>query len=376
MSDVSHQVSSRPARMAREAAIASLVFASGCATGGMTERARFEPIAMFGDDAPPRITLYGSLLDLLDEPHQTSALEDFLYGPAPAPSPFLRNPQGLAVLGDTLLVCDQGQFAVIGVNLSTGRIRRWTELEHAPRCPVAAAVDDAGRMYVADTTWRAVLVYERDGSFDRQLAPTDAPDRAFRPAAVLVREGVLYVGNVGEHRIDRYDLTANRWLDPWTQADHGQSLFTPTGLASSDALLAVDTFGASVHRLQEDGTCTGDIGRLGRGTGEFVRPKSAAVSAEGLMFVVDAGRQSVQVFDQSGAHLAELNEAPGYWHGFTLPAGVVVFPADRAPRLLTRFAENGWPAPDEFVVVSDSLSGWPLVLFGITRAEPEGGHAG
>jgi hypothetical protein len=348
----------------------------GCAAGGFTERAGFEPIALFDDESSPRITLHGDLLDLLDEPRESSALEDFLYGPAPAPSPFLRNPQGLAILGDTLLVCDQGQFAVIGVNLSTGRIRRWTDFEHAPRCPVAAAVDDTGRVYVADTTWRAVLVYGSDGSFMRELSPTHAPGRPFRPAAVLVREGVLYVGNVGDHRIDRFDLAADRWLDPWAPPEHGQSRFTPTGLTMTDTLLAVDSFGASVHRIAADGTCTSDIGRLGRGVGEFVRPKNAAVCEDGLIFVVDAGRQSVLVFDSSGVHLTELHEVSGDWHGFTLPAGIVTIPAERAPMLLARFAKNGWPAPDAFIVVSDSLGGWPLVLFGLARAKSGGADVG
>jgi DNA-binding beta-propeller fold protein YncE len=283
----------------------------------------------------------------------------------------------LTLLGNTLLVCDQGQFAVIGVNLVTGRIRRWSDGDHSPRCPVSAAIDQGtGRVYVADTTWRAVLVYENDGSFGRELSPTDTPDRSFRPAAVLVGDGVLYVGNVGENRIDRYDMGAERWLEPWTRQQNGRSRFTPTGLALADSLLAVDSVGASVARVAADGSWLSDIGRLGRSVGEFVRPKSAGVSEDGLIFVVDAGRQSVLVFDQTGGVLTELHEVPGYWHGFTLPAGVVVFRSDRAPLLLARFAKNGWPAPDEFLVVSDSLGGAPLVLFGITRTGSEGGHAG
>jgi len=349
---------------------------AGCATDSFAPRERFAPIALLDDDVSPRITVYGDLLALLERRRETSALEEFLYGPAPAPSPYLRNPQGLALLGDVLLVCDQGQFAVVGVNLSTGRINRWTDADHAPRCPVNAAVDDAGRVYVADTTWRSVLVYEPVGRYVRSLAPAGAPEQAFRPASVMVRDGVLYVGNIGDHRVERYDLGGDRWLEPWSPPQHGRSRFTPTGLAFADTLLAVDCIAGSVHRLLADGTCESDIGRLGRGIGEFVRPKNGCVTAGGLFCVTDAGRQSVLVFNELGEQLIELHEVPGDWHGLTLPAGIVSLPADRAPLICARFAANDWPLPDEFVIVSDSLGGAPLVLFGIQAPQPEGGNVG
>lgn len=374
MSDVSHQVRAHAFRLAL--AVAPVACAAGCASGGLAEHPRFSPIALLDEETAPRITVYGDLLDLLDNVRENSALEDFLYGPAPAPSPFLRNPQGLEMLGDVLLVCDQGQFAVVGVNLSTGRIKRWNEADHMPRCPVATAVDDAGRVYVADTTWCSVLVYENDGQFVRELTPTENPNRTFRPAAVLVRDSVLYVGNVGEYRLDRYDLAADRWLEPWTPQRHGRSRFMPTGLAFAETLLVVDSFGATVHHILADGTCTSDIGRLGRGEGEFVRPKNASVTAGGLLFVTDAARQSVLVFDESDDFLTELHDVPGYWRGFTLPAGVVAIPADRAPMVCARFSKNGWPVPDVFVVVSDSLGIQSLVLFGVTTRTSEGGNVG
>src|SRR3972149_3307309 len=68
------------------------------------------------------------------------ALDDFLYGPVDDGHTILRNPQGMALAGTTLLVCDQGYQDVIGINLANGRSWSWADREHLPKCPVGITV--------------------------------------------------------------------------------------------------------------------------------------------------------------------------------------------------------------------------------------------
>lgn len=352
-----------------------LITVAGCAEmrgGG----GRFEPIAVPSDTALPRAIVYGSFMERLPRYDVTPALEMFLYGPNDVGKTALRNPQGMALAGGRLLVCDQGQPDVVAIDLATGRSRPLTDASHRPRCPVAVAADDT-RVYVADPKSWCVAVYDHAGKLLDQLSPTAEPDRKFQPASVLVHDGILYIGNVGEHRIDRYCLAERAWTMPLTPPADADRLIAPTGLAmtAGGTLLVVDAVQCRVRPVAADGTWSAPIGRPGRGPGEFVRPKQVALTPAGRIAVVDAGRQSLLIFKADGKFLMEVFGTDGRWPGFTLPAAVVALPADRLPAEPEMSKTNAPPA-DEYLIVSDSLGGMPLTLIGMVHGEAEGGaHA-
>ena len=97
------------------------------------------------------------------------------------------------------------------MSLSSGRSWRWGDARQQPRCPVDVTVADDGRVYVADTTLRAVLVYESTGTFVEILVPPDNPERSSRPAGVLVMDGVLYIADAGRRCVERWALNERRW---------------------------------------------------------------------------------------------------------------------------------------------------------------------
>lgn len=322
-------------------------------------------------------------MDLLPHFDVTPALQMFLYGPSDYGKTALRNPQGMALMGNVLMVCDQGLPDLVAIDLATGRSLPFTDPDHRPRCPVAVATD-AACVYVADTTMRCVLVYDRRGRLLEELAPTPDPNRTFRPACVLVRENILYAGNIADRRVERFDLNARQWLPPLLPPAGMKKLVAPVGLDMLDdgTLLIVDAVQGHVLRFTRDGQWLAPIGRPGRRDGELVRPKQVAHTPSGLILVADAGRQSVLVFDAQGRHLMELHETNGDqpaqapaartgWHGFTLPIGVLPLP----PECLGSIAPGPGreiPAADEYVLVSDELGAPPLTLVGlVTRRAGE-----
>jgi DNA-binding beta-propeller fold protein YncE len=229
-------------------------------------------------------------------------------------------------------------------------------------------------VFVADTTLRSVLVFDADEHFVEELSPPGTAARGFRPCAVLVHGTILYVANVGDRRIERWDMTRREWLTPFAPPDTQPRLIAPTGLcATGDAVLLIaDAVQGRVYRVTTKGRWLTPIGRPGRGEGEFVRPKQVCCTPAGSIFVSDAGRQSVLVFDSTGQYRAEIHERADRWKGWTLPMGLIAMsPSDLSP--LRRDGGNGpAPAPDAYVVVSDSLGGPPLTLLGIVvRAEEE-----
>jgi hypothetical protein len=364
MPDVPHQIGAR--RIAAACMVLVLAALAGCAADGGAARRAWTPVSLPSADVTPRVIVFGDVQRFLPRYRDESALERFLYGPRDAGEPRLRNPQGLAFVTGGLLVCDQGFEAVTRVDLMTGRIGGWHARSRPPRCPVDLCVADDGRVYVADTTLLGVLVYESDGTFVESLHPGPEPSMAFRPSSVAVRDGVLYVGNIGGREIARFDLGRRAWLPVWRSRGRNE-LIAPTGLCANgaDALLVADAISGVVHRIRYDGQWGEPIGRPGRGPGQFVRPKQVVRTPGGLVFVTDAGRQSILVFAASGEFLFELSGDGGRWEGFTLPAALAVA-SDGIPALLAeRCAEPEATDVDEWLVASDTLGRVSVTVLGV-----------
>ncbi len=349
------------------------VTAAGCAAP--KEQAPFEAASFPGAEALPHVTVQGSLRHLLPDYHQPSRLEEFLYGPPDYEPRYLRNPQGMTLLGATLLVCDQGRPDVVAVDLVTGKVYPWGGAAHRPLCPVDVA-NDGAHVYVADPTMGKILVYDSAGGYVEQLAP---PAGVSAPAAVLAHDGVLYVGDPEARCVHRWDITERAWRAPLTSAVENRTLAAPTGLAITPegVLLIVDSIQCCVFQVSPEGEWLRPIGRRGRGLGEFVRPKHAAVTRDGLLLVSDAARQSIMVFDRRGGYLTEVHELADGWRGFTLPAGVIALSTRRLPlapagQAAASQLDTTGASGDDWVIVSDSLGGISLVAISVhTRREAD-----
>jgi hypothetical protein len=377
----------------------ALAMGTGCTIPGGGPQGIAGPYTFTAARGWPQVAVYGGLHNVIPEKEPTPLIELLLHGPRDHGRTLLRNAQGLAVwnrlpAGQTgqvssphewLLVCDQGQPDVVAIDLLTGQSRMVGTRSHRPRCPVDVAVDEAGRVYVADTTLYAVLVYDAGMRFVTELRPpqedfesqsgTRGPPPDFRPCGLLVNGGVLYIGNLAARRVERWNIDRQRWLEPLRPP--AGAVVAPAGLEMSadGTLFIVDAVLARIHRLAADGQWLAPIGRPGRLPGEFVRPKQIRTTPSGLIFVTDAGRQSVQVLDEVGRFLMEIHEHADGWRGFTLPMGMVVLTPDKLPMLTQRLAERGLPVPDECVIVSDSLGHPPLTVLGVfIQPREEGLH--
>jgi hypothetical protein len=354
--------------MLAAAGLLMVSLSAGCAGSSTHGSEGFAPVRFEVEGSTAELVVYGSLAEKLPRFDTTPLLDRFLYGPNDYGKTALRNPQGLALLGRRLLVCDQGHLNVLSIDLDTGRSLLFCDADDPPRCPVAVATAGAERAYVADTTLRAVLVYDSGGHLVEDLTPDRSVERTFRPCAVCVRDGTLYVGDMGDRCVQRYDLVGRAWLDPLELPADQPGFVAPTGLAIGEngRLLVVDAIRARVYRQEADGTWLKPLGRPGRGQGEFVRPKQIAALPGGWILVTDAGRQSVLVFNEAkGQYVTELYGTNKGWAGWTLPMGLVTIDAeqwdaagaDTEPRAEVKGLRM-------WIVVSDSLGGDSLTLIG------------
>lgn len=237
----------------------------------------------------------------------------------------------------------------IQVLTATGEfVREWTMPEVAAGKPTGFGMGPEGRIYIADTHYARVAIYEPDGTLVRMIGgqrgrgpgqfimPTDVavdadgfifvgeyggndriskfspegdylfsfgqpgngPGELQRPQALVFdREGVLWVADSCNHRICSF-TRGGEFLAAFGQSGRapGQMRF-PYGLDwLADGTLVVAEYGNSrIQRFDRAGRSLGTWGSAGRRPGELAYPWSVSVGPRDQLFVLDSGNNRVQV---------------------------------------------------------------------------------
>ncbi len=225
----------------------------------------------------------------------------------------------------------------------------WSMPERLAGKPVGIHVHDDGRVYVADTHYHRVMIFDADGNelarFGREgngdgefQLPTDvavdkdgfiyvseyngndrvtkwSPTYEFvsvicagevdgivmrRPAAMDIdNENTLWVADACNHRILRFDLNG-RYLSSWGEmgGEPGQLRYPYDIDCLDDGTILVCEFGN--HRLQwfdREGKLIKYWGKQGRRKGELWAPWGAVGGIDGRVYVVDSLNARVQVLE-------------------------------------------------------------------------------
>jgi DNA-binding beta-propeller fold protein YncE len=177
--------------------------------------------------------------------------------------------------------------------------------------PASLAARD-GRIFVGDSVRRTVVVFDVPRRKVFQFG-VRAPGTLAKPTAIaLDRSGRLYVADATLRRVFVYDRLG---LHLQTVGQPGE-LERPTGVAASpdgSRIYVIDRSDneSEQHRVMiygADGKILREVGRRGRGDGEFNLPVQAAVSPEGQLHVLDAGNFRVQTFDAEGRFLRSFGQ--------------------------------------------------------------------
>jgi DNA-binding beta-propeller fold protein YncE/ABC-type spermidine/putrescine transport system permease subunit II len=215
--------------------------------------------------------------------------------------------------------------------------------------PTGVTVGPDGNIYVADTHYNRVMVFDRQGKLVRQwgkfgtgpgefIYPTDvafAPDgRVFvseyggndrvsifnaagkflgsfgsfgpdrgqfqRPAAICVdaNRSRLYVADACNHRLAVYNLdgTLETYIGS-IGAGPGQLRYPYSVALMPDGSLLVCEFGNNrLQTLSPDGASLGTFGTAGRDKGQLAFPWAAAVDSSRRVYIVDSGNNRLQVW--------------------------------------------------------------------------------
>jgi YYY domain-containing protein len=179
--------------------------------------------------------------------------------------------------------------------------------------PRDAAVDDQGRLWVADFGKSYLRVFDRSGGNLGGWGGRGSGTYGFNQiSGVAVRGEDVYVADTWNGRVELFTLAGERKA---TVAE----LFGPRGVAAAPdgSVWVTDTGNKRV--VQYDGSLKliRVIGKLGSAPLEFSDPVGIAVSPSGSVYVADAGNHRIQILSADGQFLRAL--AVPEWSGGNEP---------------------------------------------------------
>lgn len=213
--------------------------------------------------------------------------------------------------------------------------------------PTGLDIDAQGRLWVPDTHYARVIVYDRDGHEQFRFGSRgEGPGQFIFPTAVLVdRENFIYVGEYGgndriskfspqreylfsfadknsgdawvdrpteilldeqdilwvadacKHRISRYDRQGKFLSSFFLEGIGADSPTFPFGMAfeKSGTLLIADRGNNRILRYSRDGKMLGSWGKQGRALGQLQQPWGVAVGLDGRIYGLDSWNNRVQM---------------------------------------------------------------------------------
>lgn len=175
--------------------------------------------------------------------------------------------------------------------------------------PTGVSVAPDGRIFVADTHYFRVVVYDNEGHELQQFGSYGeepgqfiyTTDIAFAP------NGNLYVSEYGGHdRIQVFDADGKYLFEFGSPGSEPGQFTRPQSLAFSNDGTELFVADACNHRIQVftlDGTFKRIISKLGRGLGEVAYPYGIIVLADDSLLVNEFGNNRVQRFSADGEPL-------------------------------------------------------------------------
>ena len=203
----------------------------------------------------------------------------------------------------------------------------------------------AGRIYVTDSVSGRVICLDARG---RTLWTRGTRDGFLRPTGIAASSDRIYVVDTLRHRVTILS-PAGDVLEGFGEHGTGPGQFNfPTNIArgADGRLYVADTMNFRVEIFDRDGRFLRTFGQLGDGSGDFARAKGIGVDSENHVYVVDGLNDVVQVFDEDGQLLLGFGESGSGDGQFWLPTGLavvddVIYVADSANKRFEVFEYLG-----------------------------------
>lgn len=213
-------------------------------------------------------------------------------------------------------------------------VRFWRTPARDAGKPTGLGVGRDGSVYVADTHYSRVLVYDSQGTLVDQFGSFgQEPGQFGLPTDVAVGpDDCIYVSEYGlTDRVSKFSA-GHEFLLSFGGPDAGSaSLRRPQGLLidADGTVWVADACNHRICHFDANGRSLGAFGRSGSAPGELRFPYSIDLLSDGTFVVAEYGNARVQRFDRGGQSLGiwgTAGRAPGQ---LAYPWAAVVLPGDR-----------------------------------------------
>lgn len=312
----------------------TLLALAGCAGGDQARNQDVPDLVWPLPPEQPRIKYLGSIRSRADigATDKISLAGSLLGQQDQAPIKAMKKPYGVHVDKDgRMFVTDTGWGKVLVFDAANKKFEVWgMEGQGTLLKPIGVTSDSTGRVYVTDISQRRVMVFDRDGGF--LTAMGDAAE-LHTPAGIALdeRKRRIYVVDTRKHNIAVYDFEGRRVSTIGQRGTDPGEFNYPTNIAvARDGRLYVsDSMNFRVQILAPDGRPLRAFGSNGDRPGQFSRAKGIAVDSDGHIYVVDAAFNNYQIFDQDGRLLLYVGSIGQNDGQFWLPAGAYMAPDDK-----------------------------------------------
>ncbi|UCE58469.1 MAG: hypothetical protein JSU63_13620 [Phycisphaerales bacterium] len=225
--------------------------------------------------------------------------------------------------GPILVVDKAGRIQRFLADGTFDRVWRMPKTEKGK--PVGMTVHPDGRIFVADTHYHRVLIFDQVGNIVGSFGSEGVGDGEFQlPTDVAVdAQGDLYVSEYHENdRITKWSPDLQFIAAFGEDPIEGKRLSRPAGIDidSEQTLWVADACNHRVVRFSLDGAALSVIGEFGREAGELRYPYDVDVSPDGEIMVCEYGGDRLQWFSKDGKSLRtwgssgrKLGELSGPW---------------------------------------------------------------
>ena len=163
--------------------------------------------------------------------------------------------------------------------------------------PRGIAVDERGRVWIADFGHAAVKIFDANGGlYGGWGGLGDGPYAMKDPCGIAVKGDDVYVADTWRTGVERF--SASGVFKSKAAAD----LYGPHGLAvaANGRVYISDVGNNRILACDADLSNPTPIGKAGAGPEEFSAPNDVAVGPSGNVYVADTGNKRIQVLDSQG----------------------------------------------------------------------------
>lgn len=178
--------------------------------------------------------------------------------------------------------------------------------DHNFEKPEGIAVSPEGQIFVADYATGYIKKFDADYNWLQTFSDWgEAPGENMKSEFMSVYDGLLYMAEAGNHRVDVFDMEGNfKFMFGGPGTEPGQMNNPEAAKVNSVGHVYVaDLKNDRVQVFDKTGKFLKAWGKTGTGPGEFKTPAGVAIDKHDNVYVTEIGNDRVQVFAKDGTFI-------------------------------------------------------------------------